>query len=70
MPASSQKRRSRRWSLQAGFDVPTFVHVLRYGVLFYTGNIDSYDRSMLPEFWPPRKRDFLKAKAVGGAMAH
>jgi hypothetical protein len=20
--------------------------------------------------WPPRKRDFLKAKAVGGAMAH
>src|SRR6267142_2122630 len=39
MPASSQKRRSRRWSLQAAFDVPTFVHVLRYGVLFYTGRL-------------------------------
>jgi hypothetical protein len=39
-------------------------------VLFYTGNIDSYDRSMLPEFGRRASAISLKAKAVGGAMAH
>src|SRR5882757_8960919 len=33
MPATSQKRRLRRWSLHARFDVPTCVHVLRCGAL-------------------------------------
>src|SRR5438874_5762927 len=34
MPQTSHKRRLRPWSLQARFDVSTFVHVLRCGLLF------------------------------------
>jgi hypothetical protein len=39
-------------------------------VLFYTGNIDSNGQSMLPEFGRRASAISLKAKVVGGAMAH
>jgi hypothetical protein len=62
MPATSQKRRLRRWSLQARFDVPTFVHVLRCGALFISA-ISRVWPIHVARVWPPRKRDFRKSQA-------
>jgi len=56
-------------SLQARIDVPTFVHVLHYGVLFYSGKLTAMANPCCQSLAAAQAR-FPESKAVGGAMAH